>query len=161
MQDAKELLPLATYSPLRLVIGCVIAALVIGWVSWVFWVTRRQKARTIATLGAKPIVQKDINALKKKYLGLIDEVAQQSAKRQLNNRASHQKLSLLVRLFAFEASGFRAQVMTLADISKGRFPALRDVIATYYPNEFDNDHVVMGSVDDALQRARQVVTTWQ
>ncbi|MBC7764522.1 hypothetical protein H7Y29_02305 [Microbacteriaceae bacterium] len=159
MQDAKELLPLVTYLPVRIVVGCVVVGIVLVWTVWVIWSTRHRKIRTISNLGPKNMAPKDITTLKKKYLGLIDEVERQVVTKQLAARTAHQKLSLTVRLFAFEASGFRAQVMTLADIEKGQFPMLSDVIKTYYPNEFAS--VMHGTVGDALQQARQVVSSWQ
>lgn len=159
MQNAKELLTLVGYQPQWLIIGCVLFVSVFVWFGFVFWFTRHKVQKTVLNIGPKILVGKDLEALKRKYLGLIDEVQQQSATQKIVARVVHQRLSLLVRLFAFEASGFRAQVMTLADLERGRFPALREVIATYYPNEFEI--VLRGTVEDALRRAREVVASWQ
>jgi len=158
MQDAKELLPIVTYHPQWMIAGAVFILTVFVWITWVFWTTRRRKVRTVATIGPKPLIEKDIAALKKKYLALIDEIVEQATARQLTDRQAHQKLSLTVRLFAYEVSGFRAQVMTLDDIKRSRYPALGDIITTYYPNEFAA--VAKGTVGEAAQQARQVVSSW-
>jgi hypothetical protein len=159
MQDAKELLPLMQYQMQWLIIGGMLIAIVIAWFVFIFWSTRHKRPKTVATLKAKTVISVDIAALKRKYLGLIDEVQQAATTGQINNRQVHQKLSLLVRLFAFEASGFRAHVMTLTDLQRGRFPKLKEVIATYYPNEFGI--LLQGTTDEALAKAREVVATWQ
>jgi len=159
MQNAKELSPLIGYQSQWLIIGSALILMTILWFVTIFWLTRRRTYRTVSTIGPKEIVGKDLEALRRKYLGLISEIQRLSMQQQLNARQVHQKLSMTVRLFAYEASGFRAQVMTLADIQKGRFPDLGSVIATYYPSEFGV--FLRGSVEDAVARAQKVVSAWQ
>lgn len=159
MQDAKELLPLVSYQLQWAIIGIVLILLVALWIAYIFWTTRRRRPKTVATIKGLDVNGVDIVALRKKYLAFIEEISQECAAKTLTDRQVHQKLSILLRLFAFEASGFRAQVMTLADIRKGRFPKLGEAVETYYPNEFQA--VIAGSSAEAIEKAKEVVTTWQ
>jgi flagellar basal body-associated protein FliL len=158
MQDAKELLPLVNYQPQWIVIGSLLILGAVTWVGFIFWHTRKRPQKTVASLSAQKVANVDIAGLKKKYLGLIDQIAQESQQKAINARQAHQKLSILVRLFVFEATGYQTQVMTLADIEKRNLPKLQTTISALYPNEFSQ--LLTGSVEDALGKARDMVTTW-
>ena len=158
MQDAKELLPLVNYQIQWVIIGSLLLLVAIVWVGFIFWHTRKRPQKTIASVMAQKVKAIDIAGLKKKYLKLIDQIAQEAQQKTITARQTHQKLSLLVRLFVFEATGYQAQVMTLEDIEKRNLPKLESTITALYPNEFSQ--LLTGTVDDALAKAREMVTTW-
>ena len=159
MQNAKELLPIAQYQPQWVIIAGIFIVIIIIWFFFVFYSTRHRVQKTIKTLKTKAVVPLDLSLLKKKYNAFISEIEVDAKQRRINVRVTHQKLSQVVRLFAFEASGFRAQVMTLADIERGKFPMLSKAISEYYPHEFKK--ISDGTTEQAITKAREVVATWQ
>lgn len=159
MQNADTLLPLTQYSPVWAIFGVVLFVSATAWVGFVFWTTRKKVQKTIANLPTVQPILPDVAALKIKYLGLIGDIEKASLAKQMTNRQTHQKLSILLRFFVFEVSGFRAQVMTLGDIKLSRYPTLAATIQSYYPDEFSV--VLRGSPADGINRARGLVESWQ
>ena len=159
MQDAKELLPLIGYQWQWIVIGSVLIVASIGWVVFIFWHTRHRVRKTVATIAPQKLAGVDLAKLQKKYLGLIDRIAEDAGARTITIRQAHQKLSLLVRLFAFEATGYPAQVMTLSDLENGKFPALQKTITAYYPLEFAA--LETQEVTVAVSLAKEMVSSWR
>lgn len=96
--------------------------------------------------------------LQRKYLDLIDEVRESHHRGELGVRAAHQRLSLLLRFFAYESSGIRAPQMTLADLRRGQVTPLAAAVERLYPGAFRE--VERGSVDDAAAMAKRVIETW-
>lgn len=158
MFDAKDAYPLVNYSPIWITIGIILIGTVIGWYVTVFWITRKKPVRTVATLKPREMVIPDIAAIKKKYLALIDEIQQAEARGEISSRVAHQKLSIALRFFVYEAQGIKAYVFTLADLKQTRLTNLASVIEQYYMPEFQA--VSHGSIPDASNQARQVVSTW-
>ncbi|MGG7466470.1 hypothetical protein [Plantibacter sp. YIM 135347] len=146
--------PPAQYSMLWPVLGLLLIALVIAWYVWMTWYVRRRTAKAQTTTRQTPSPA----TLRVRYLGLIDEIEHDFGAGALSTRKAHQKLGLIVRMYAHESSGVRAQVMTLDDLNQAKlFPVAR-AVSSYYPAEFREAE--SGSVHDAAEMARQVVTTW-
>lgn len=137
-------------------IGCFV--LIVLWLCFVFLVTRKRTVKTVASLEAKEPILPDLPALKTKYLTLITEVEQLFAAHTITARVAHQKLSLLLRFFAYEANGTRAHVLTLSDLKQTRLTTLSEAIELYYPPEFEA--VEKGSTAAAVAKAREVVSAW-
>jgi len=159
MQDAKELLPLVGYRVQWIIIGALLLLVTFAWIGFIFWHTRQRVQKTVSTLAPHKIAAIDLAALKNKYIALIDEAATEHQQNKLTARQTHQKLSLIVRFFVFEATGFPAQVMTLSDIERRNFPTLQSTIAAYYPDEFEA--LLKGNVTVSVTKAKDMVTTWQ
>ena len=96
--------------------------------------------------------------VRQKYDVLIDDVVIAHHRGELGLRAAHQRLSLLLRFFAYESSGIRAPQMTLDDLRRTRVTPLGDAVERLYPGAFRE--VEQGSVDDAAAMAKQVIATW-
>ena len=156
--QSDKLSPLLQYSPAWLVIGLLLIVALVSWYVLVMWLTRKKKPHTIATLKPVDPVLPDIPALQKKYLALIDEIEQAYNSGQIKSRHTHQKLSLLLRFFAFECRGLRTHVFTLSDLRQVNLPKLTHAIERYYVPAFhDVEH---GDPVAASTVAREVVTTW-
>lgn len=97
-------------------------------------------------------------SIREKYVDLIDEVEASHRRGELTIRASHQRLSMLLRFFAYESSGINAPQMTLADLRQTRATPLSDAVARLYPGAFRE--VERGSVDEAAGMAKRVVQSW-
>ena len=144
-----------TYSPIWILIGLLFLGVALGIIAIIIYSTRKKEIRTVKTLKIHAPKVIDMNALREKYLRLINEAEGRFQKRQIKASQCHQQLSLLVRLFYYEAMGFHADVMTLSDLKKSNHKALVKLIDSYYPNEFDT--LEKGSVADAAERARKLV----
>lgn len=156
MRDISELM----YGPfyygfIWLLIGLVFLGLAILIVVFIFYLTRKKEIKTIANL--KPQAPKviDIEALKAKYLAMVDEAEKQFNARKTKASTAHQQLSLIARLFYYEALGFHADILTLADLKKSRHERLTQTIEKYYPDEFDG--LEKGSVSNSAEMARNLI----
>ena len=156
MRDISELM----YGPfyygfIWLLIGLVFLGLAISIVVFIFYLTRKKEIKTIANL--KPQAPKviDIEALKAKYLAMVDEAEKQFNARKTKASTAHQQLSLIARLFYYEALGFHADILTLADLKKSRHERLTQTIEKYYPDEFDG--LEKGSVSNSAEMARNLI----
>ena len=143
------------YSFVWVLVGIVSLGVAIGLIAMIFYVTRKKTMKSLKTL--KPLAPKvvDLNELKQKYLGLIEQVVTLYNDHRITASVAHQHLSKLVRLFYYEALGFHAEVMTLSDLKKTRHEELTKVIGDYYPDEFDT--LEKGLVAQSAEKARELV----
>jgi hypothetical protein len=139
---------------LYLVVGVLLLALIAAWYVFVVRFSRSRVPRPVVA----GVARVDLGTLQSKYAGMIDEVELDSAAGRLSERAVHSRLSLLLRFFAFEASGVDAQVMTLSDLRASRLPAVTGAVEQYYPPAVRQQHP--GDTSAALQTAREVVWSW-
>lgn len=139
---------------LYLVAGVLLLALVAAWYVFVVRLSRTRFPAPVVVA----IRRVDLGALRTKYARMIDEVEAASADGRLGERAVHARLSLLLRFFAFEASGVDAQVMTLSDLRAASLPQVTTAVEEYYPPAFRLEHP--GDPEAAVRRAREVVLSW-
>ena len=144
-----------TYSPIWALVGLLLLGIAIGIVAVIFYVTRHKEVKTISTLKVSAPKVINMNVLRDKYIKLINAAEERYKKRQIKASQCHQQLSLIVRLFFYEAMGFHADVMTLNDLKKTNYKKLTALVDSYYPDEFDT--LEKGSVADAAEKARQIV----
>lgn len=157
MQDVKPYPP-EMYDGIWMVAGISIVVLVAVWIVLVLFITRKKQPKLLSSQRPREPVLPDIPALQAKYLFLIIETESQYSQKILTSRQVHQKLSLLLRFFVYEAKGVRAQVFTLSDLKRAGLPSVTSAIEEYYRPEFAS--VKTGDVPSALITAREVVTTW-
>lgn len=158
MPDGSGFYPPVQYSPLWALIGLALLVLIAAWITFVLVFTRRRKQP------AAPADQQSggpypVEALRVRYLGLIDEVAVAHARGMLDFRQSHQRLSLIVREFAGSARGVRAEYMTLEELRSLQLAPLSATVGELYPGAFSG--LETGSVQLAVDRARRLVGEWQ
>lgn len=139
---------------LYLVVGFLLVALVVAWYVFVVRFSRTRLPKPVVA-GARRV---DLPRLRVKYAQMIDEVEQALAEGRLTERAVHSRLSLLLRFFAFEASGVDAQVMTLSDLRSSDLPTVTSAVEQFYPPAFQQEHP--GDPAAAVSRAREVVHSW-
>ncbi|MCU1527492.1 MAG: hypothetical protein JWP75_1255 [Frondihabitans sp.] len=140
---------------LYLLLGLGLVALIVAWYVFVVRFSRTRLPHPAVVRGPS---RAELRELKLKYTGLIDEVDAEFRAGRLTERAVHGRLSLLLRFFAYEASGVDAQVMTLTDLRAARIPRVAGAVEGYYPPAFQQQHP--GDPAAAVATAREVVTTW-
>ncbi len=143
------------YSVLWTFVGILFIGIVCLIIFMVFYFTRKKTIKTIANL--KPIkpMTKDINAIRQKYLLMVDEVEQRFGMRKIRAAKAHQELSLVVRLFYAEICGFHAEVLTLSDLKRSNNVKLANLIEKYYPDEFSG--LDYNSVLQSSRNARELI----
>jgi len=157
MPDGSGFFPPVAYSPLWAVLVVGIVVLVIAWYVFVFLFSRRgARAAAAAALPAPaPVLGPQVRT---KYLGFIDDVTRKHAAGAIGYREAHHELSLVVRLFAAEVGGLRAQYMTLEELRAAGYDPLTDTVAQLYPGAFSGtEHA---SVEQAADEARELVQRW-
>lgn len=156
MQDVSDLMygPFY-YSVVWIFVGLLFLAMAAAIIAVIYYLTRKREIKTIANLKPKAPKVIDIGALREKYLAMVYEVEKQFNARKTKASVAHQQLSLITRLFYYEALGFHADVLTLADLKKSRHQQLTQVIEKYYPDEFDG--LEKGSVANSANLARQLI----
>jgi len=146
--------PPVQYSPLWLVIGVVLIALVIGWIVFVLVLTRR-RPEPYEFVDTIPQLTETV---RDEYLGRIDDVGRRYAGGAVSFSDAHHELSALVRGFAADAQGVRAQYMTLDDLRHTPHRALAETVERLYPGAFSG--TTGGRIDDAVARASELVRSW-
>ncbi len=148
--------PPVQYTPIWPILALGIVVLIVAWFVLVLRFTRERRVQGPVDLDWMPAA--DTERLRGRYLDLIGDIETAYARGDTDARAAHQRLSMLVRSFAFEASGMRAQQMTLADLRRSHATRLVDAVEGFYPTSFST--VEHGSVAVASDSARRVVISW-
>ncbi|WP_166426715.1 hypothetical protein [Labedella populi] len=149
--------PLAQYWWGWMAIALTLVTLVVAWYVFVWWSSRRA-TEVVSVPDADTVPAPSREELTARYLALVDEVVASYDSGRLSRRAAHQKLGTLVRFYAQESSGVRADVMTLDDLTRARLGAIAHAVAVYYPAEFAR--VETGDVHRSADVARQAVASW-
>jgi hypothetical protein len=154
MPGGSGFFPPVQYSPVWLVIGVVILAVIAGWYLFVMLLTRR-RPEPVNLVGSIPELT---TTVREAYLTRIDEVGWRYRNGSVGFSDAHHELSALVRSFAAEARGIRAQYMTLDDLRATPHADLAETVEALYPGAFSGES--RGSIDDATARARLLVDEW-
>lgn len=154
MPGGENFAPPVQYSPLWLLLGLLILAAVVGWYVYVMVLTRRRPTPAADTGGLPELPY----SVREGYLARIDDVRGRYALGKVGFADAHHELSALVRAFAAQAQGVRAQYMTLDDLRHTPHADLAATIERLYPGAFSGR--TDGSIDDATARASELVRRW-
>lgn len=158
MPEYAELREWMEFDITAMLVGVLLVVGLCTWYGFVFSVTRKKPQRTLATLKPKPYAPPDITRLQEKYLSMLSELEEKYSDKKLSNKAVHQKLSCLVRFFAYEINGHRVDTLTLADLEKSRYENLTKAVRLYYPAEFAKFQE--SDVATSMALAREVIQKW-
>jgi len=147
-------LPPVHYSPFWMLLVVLILVAVVGWIVFVLVLTRR---RSVPVYAAQPLPGMT-PAARDGYLASIDEVGRRYSSGVVGFSDAHHELSALVRGFAAESRGLRAQYMTLDDLRHTPHGDLAQTIEQLYPGAFSGE--TGGSIDEATARASELVRRW-
>lgn len=143
------------YSPWWLWAGLLLAALAVGWIVAVLAGTRKTRPGPAPESHTTPL---PAAGLKEHYLARIHEVERAAGIGELPQRAAHQELSLLLRLYIRDATGRDVTRMTLADIREQPLPGVAEAIGRIYPGEFAAEPLPTVTASAAV--ARDAVRAW-
>lgn len=145
------------YSPAWIWCGAALLAVVAAWYIFVFATTRPAVRSRPGSAGPRPALT-ELPALKEAYLQRIHDVHREAAAGNLEARAAHQEISLLLRGFVRDATGVDATRMTHLDLARHPLPAAADVIEALYPAEFGPGP--LPSVAASATKASEAVRAW-
>ena len=143
------------YSPLWLLLAVLIIVLVVGWYVFVLVLTRRRATPQQHYSGDFADLT---TTVRDSYVARIDDVRARYAAGAIGFAEAHHELSALVRAFAAQAQGVRAQYMTLDDLRHTPHAALAQTVERLYPGAFSGR--TDGSIDEATARASELVRRW-
>jgi hypothetical protein len=149
-----DFFPPVRYSPFWLLLVVLILVGIVAWVVFVLVLTRR---RAVPVSVAQPLPGLT-PGVREGYLASIDDVGRRYAAGAIGFSDAHHQLSALVRAFAAQARGIRAQYMTLDDLRRTPHADLAQTIEQLYPGAFSGE--TAGSIDDATARASELVRRW-
>jgi len=149
--------PPIQYDKIWFIIGLCVVATIPVWYGVLFWLTRRKPLKSFNRLRQLP-VGADLDQLKAKYLRLIEEWYQRYRRQEIDSRVLHWALSMNVRYFVYEAKHFPAPVLTLSDLKLAPYPALTNLIAEYYPEEFAA--ILHGEAEASVAAAKGFIQQW-
>ena len=152
-----EFFPPVQYQPWWGLLGFLILVVVVAW--WVYVFVSTRKSRVPAPVTDTAPRGPGAAAIRKRYLGLIDETRAAYAKGDLGDRDAYHQLSMLLRSYVEEREGTRTVTMTLKDLRGTTLTPLSDAVARLYPGAFSADY--RGTVAQAVDEARGLVTTWK
>jgi hypothetical protein len=157
MQNVDKPNPPVQYDLIWMIIGLTIVIAIVVWYALALWLTRHKKPKKLDSLKKLP-PPVDLDTLKAKYLKFIEELYQRYLRKELKLRDLHLYLSITVRYFVYEASGFPAPLLTLSDLKRAPYPKLTKLIGDYYPEEF----AVIGKGDAATSKNAAIgfITQW-
>jgi hypothetical protein len=123
----------------------------------VVWFTRARSAP-----GAVAWTRADVPSVRQQHLDRIARIEAAVRADQVPARDGHQQLSETVRSYVGAVSTLPAPTMTLADFRRQAPRPLTEAIELMYPPEFAPDDVGQARerFDDAVAKARQLVTSW-
>ena len=101
---------------------------------------------------------KNIPAIKNKYINKLNEIESKYKAGKIDLRKAYQQISEDVRFFIFEVTNITTQNFSLSEIKEANIPGLYDLIEEYYEPEFSSKSV--GDFDDAINKARRIVSEW-
>ncbi|MHA7177740.1 hypothetical protein ACX80D_13885 [Arthrobacter sp. Sr24] len=136
-------------------LGAALLILCAGTVAWI-WIATKSRTNTAVPIFVAP---RNTSSVKRKYWSLIDDIQHRYDAGQLDGRAAHLELSLVVRTFVHEMTGLQTQRMTLAQLREHRLPLAADAVEQFYPAEFSRVSQNY-SFPESAQTAREVVARW-
>lgn len=155
MQFHVDLVEPFHYSAVYLIIvGSLLALVFIALLLVFFW---RPRKKVLPTAPIPTLPPLDLPALKQKYLLELSQLSAETS--HLSSRAGHQKLSLLMRRFVFEATGIDMTKKTLAEIDQQKFPSLHQLIREFYSPEFAAEGT--GDLPTAISRVAEEIKAWK
>ncbi|MBZ2197297.1 hypothetical protein [Occultella gossypii] len=131
------------YGALWPVLGALLVVAVLGWFGYLFWSTRAVPA----TAQSAPMHGRSLAELKQAHLAELHAVGVEHAAGRLPERDAYQRLSAIVRTFAFAASGVPAHTMSLADLKRHHPGVLPAAIEQLYPVEFSAPEAGVDATD--------------
>ena len=160
MPTTVELQKMFKYSatPIVITVAALIAVtlLLIAMILWKIFKNKKEgKKNTIKSiLWIKP----DMERLRQEYLAKLMKIEMEFDSDTTQIRLAYERMSRLIRDFAYKATGIDVMKYSLSEIRKTEFDNLADLIEEYYEPEFDK--ISVGDVKASIEKTRGVISKW-
>ncbi len=150
MQVTTKLRPMFSYSFLFILLSIILLFLIVILFKYF---KKKEIKETIVIPSTR-----DLQAIKKKYLLKIQELAITFNNKKITNRKAYQALSNIIRNFIYEATNIKVQNYTLKEISLINMPILYELVSEYYDPEFSK--ISSGNITSSIEKTRMVIEKW-
>lgn len=156
MPGAEQLALPGNYSLLWPLLGMVLLAAVAGYLAWA---VRSTRAGAPAGRGGRRRTDGASSEVRARYLRDLEDLERRFDVGDVDSRALHQELSVLVRAFAEEVRGLPALTLTAADLRKiGKAKRLARIVERYYEPAFATSSKLKPQT--SISEARKLVDSW-
>ena len=100
----------------------------------------------------------DMERLKKEYLAKLARIEEAFLADPTLIRPTYEKMSKLIRNFAYQATGIEVQKYTLYEIRMANMNSLADLVEEYYEPEFDR--ISEGDAKESIKKTKRMIAEW-
>lgn len=144
--------------PIALAAAALVLVTLILIAMIIFRIIRNKKAGRKNTIKAILWEKPDMQKLKQEYLARLHHIEMEFDSDKTRIRPSYEKMSVLIRDFAYKATGIEVTKYSLSEIKKTELVDLADLIEEYYEPEFDK--ISAGDVKNSIEKTRGVISRW-
>lgn len=160
METTVELQRMMRYSKLPIIIVgallAIVTALIISYV--VYRVIKLIKANRKPTIKAILWTKPNMDVLRAEYLNKLEAVEREFKNNPTAVRPTYEKLSKIIRNFAYQATGIEVQKYSLNEIRGTYLQGLADLIEEFYAPEFDK--ISSGDVITSIDKTKRMISAW-
>ena len=155
MPTSVKLRNMLDYSTAPIVIvGALLLLITLVVVIYILVRIIKRKVTAKELLWTKP----DMNKLKKDYLARLEKIEKTFLADPTLIRPTYEKMSKLIRNFAYEATGIEVQKYTLYEIRMAKMNSLADLVEEYYEPEFDR--ISEGDAKESIKKTKRTIAEW-
>ena len=160
MPTSVTLRKMLDYSTMPIVIvGSLIAVITLIAVVYILVrVIKSRKNKRKVTAKAIFWTKPDMDRLKKEYLTKLERIESAFNADPTLIRPTYEKMSKLIRSFAYRATGIEVQKYTLYEIRSVKMNALADLVEEYYEPEFDR--ISEGDARESIKKTKRMIAEW-
>lgn len=160
METSVRLQRMMNYSqwPIYLVGGLLLALTILVIVLLIRRMISLQKANRKATMKEILWVKPDMESLKRDYLARLQKIENEYGMNPSDIRGTYEKMSKLIRKFAYKATGIEVQNYSLFEIKATHMKELAMLIEEFYKPEFDK--ISQGDVRVSIAKTKRMIAEW-
>ena len=145
-------------APIIIVGGLLLLITLVAVIYIIVRVIKGRKSKRKMTARALLWTKPDMNRLKQEYLAKPAKIESAFEIDPTSIRPTYEKMSKLIRSFAYNATGIEVQKYTLYEIRLANMNALADLVEEYYEPEFDR--ISEGDARDSLKKTKRMIAEW-
>ncbi|MCQ2516488.1 MAG: hypothetical protein MJ094_06455 [Saccharofermentans sp.] len=160
MEPSVKLQKMMNYSqwPILLVGGLLLALTILIVVLLIRRMISLQKAHRKATMKEILWVKPDMASLKRDYIARLEKIERDYYQNPSDIRGTYERMSTLIRKFAYRATGVEVQNYSLFEIKATHMKGLAMLIEEFYKPEFDK--ISQGDVKVSIAKTKRMITEW-
>ena len=144
--------------PIIMIAGILAVITIVIIVMLLLRIRKNRKSSKKNTVKELLWTKPDITKLKQEYLARLYEIESRFDADRTRIRPSYEQMSVLVRDFAFKATGIEVDKYTLYEIRQTHLQKLADLVEEYYEPEFDK--ISSGDVKASIEKTRRLIAEW-